>query len=93
LNEEYLLEADNLFAKLHELQKTLQPFSKDKSASKRRLKLRKTVCGKLNTLTDSAAKVKEGAEEVSAAIQLAKQKIYTQSVRTWFWAKCTYSTF
>ncbi|CAJ1948275.1 unnamed protein product [Cylindrotheca closterium] len=71
---EHVLKANSLLEQLDRLQKSIEPFSKNKAVSKRRLKMKKTVCGKLNTLTDSATKVSEVADEVNEAIQLARQE-------------------
>mmetsp|Transcript_32204 Transcript_32204/g.78246 ORF Transcript_32204/g.78246 Transcript_32204/m.78246 type:complete len:724 (-) Transcript_32204:133-2304(-) len=71
---EHVLKAESLLEQLTQLQKSVEPFSKNKTASKRRLKMKKAICGKLNTLTDSAAKVKEIADEVISAIQSARQE-------------------
>lgn len=71
---EYITKAKKLVAQLTQVRASIEPFDKNKAISKRRLGMKKIVRGKVNTLSDNAAKVQEVAMEVSQAITTARQE-------------------
>ena len=54
------------------LRESIEPFEKSKAVGKRRLQMKKIIRGKLNTLSENTAKIREVAEEVSGAIGEAR---------------------
>lgn len=71
---EFVAKAEKLVAQLVQVRKSIEPFEKNKAVSKRRLGMKKVVRGKVNTLSENAAKVQEVAAEVSQAINVARQE-------------------
>jgi hypothetical protein len=71
---EYIAKAKRLVAKLVELRASVEPFEKDKQVSKRRLHMKKTVRGKVNTLNPDPEKIKSIAAEVVNEINLAREE-------------------
>jgi hypothetical protein len=71
---EYITKAKKRVAQLVKLRASVAPFEKSKNASRRRLKMKKTIKGKVNTLSQDAHKIQSVASEVIQAIQEAKQE-------------------
>eukprot|EP00980_Cylindrotheca_fusiformis_P019001 scaffold6374_cov121-Cylindrotheca_fusiformis.AAC.2 len=71
---EYAVKGSKLVAQLVDLRKSIEPFEKSKAVSKRRLQMKKSIRGKVNTLSEDARKVQEVAMEVSQAITAAREE-------------------
>ena len=71
---EYVTKAKKLVTKLVELRASVAPFEKSKNVSMRRLNMKKTVKGKVNTLSQDPNKIQSVAGEVSHAIQQAREE-------------------
>lgn len=71
---DYIMKGKKLVAQLIELRKSIEPFDKSKTVSKRRLQMKKSVRGKVNTLSEDASKVQEVAIDVSQAISAAREE-------------------
>lgn len=71
---EYIVKAKKRVAQLVELRASVAPFEKSKSVSRRRLKMKKIVKGKVNTLSQDAQKIQTVANEVTQAIIEAKEE-------------------
>ncbi|KAL3929842.1 MAG: hypothetical protein SGBAC_012033 [Bacillariaceae sp.] len=71
---EHILKGKKLISQLVKLRQSIEPFDKNKAVSKRRLTMKKIIRGKLNTLSESAAKVQEVCSEINAAISAARQE-------------------
>lgn len=71
---EYITKAKKRVAQLVDLRASVAPFEKSKNVSRRRLKMKKTVKGKVNTLSQDAQKIQSVATEVAQAIQEAKDE-------------------
>lgn len=71
---EYATKAKKLVGKLVELRASVAPFETSKAVSKRRLHMKKTVRGKVNTLTLDPRKIQSVASEVASEIQLAREE-------------------
>jgi myosin heavy subunit len=71
---EYIQKAKKLVADLIPMRQSVEPFETSKSVSKRRLQMKKTVRGKVNTLNEDANKVREVAQEVSQAVSQARSE-------------------
>lgn len=69
---EYIDKAKKLVAQLIQLRASIEPFEKSKAVGKRRLNMKKIVRGKVNTLSESADKIKSVAFEVGKAIAEAR---------------------
>ena len=65
---DYVQKAQKLVTQLVALRESIQPFDQNKAVSKRRLQMKKIVRGKINTLSENAAKIQQVAAEVSQAI-------------------------
>lgn len=70
----YVARAESLIAQLEKVRKSVEPFDKSKTVGKRRLGMKKIVNGKVNTLSDNAAKIQQVAQDVSRAIQEAREE-------------------
>ena len=62
-----------MMAKLVDIRQSVAPFDKSKAVGKRRLAMKK-INGKINTLSDNAAKIQSVAVEVAQAIAQARQE-------------------
>lgn len=71
---EYITKAKKRVAQLVELRASVAPFEKSKNVSRRRLKMKKIVKGKVNTLSQDAGKIQAVANEVTQAILQAKEE-------------------
>ena len=71
---EYLVKAKKLVAKLVDLRASVAPFETSKNVSRRRLDMKKTVKGKVNTLSLDTQKILSVANEVTDAIQKAREE-------------------
>lgn len=71
---DHILKGKKLIAQLVKLRESIEPFENNKAVSKRRLVMKKTIRGKLNTLSESAAKVQEVCAQVNAAISIAREE-------------------
>ena len=71
---EYIAKAKRKVAQLVDLRASVAPFETSTNVSRRRLKMKKTVKGKVNTLSQDAHKIQTVATEVVQAIQQAKQE-------------------
>jgi len=71
---EYIVKAKKRVAQLVELRASVAPFEKSKNVSRRRLKMKKIVKGKVNTLSQDAGKIQTVANEVTQAILKAKEE-------------------
>lgn len=69
---EYVHKAKKLVTQLVAVRDSIEPFDNNKAVSKRRLGMKKIVRGKINTLSENAAKIQEVASEVSRAITEAR---------------------
>jgi hypothetical protein len=69
---EYVHKAKKLVTQLVAVRESIEPFDKNKAVSKRRLGMKKVVRGKINTLSENAAKIQEVATDVSRAITEAR---------------------
>jgi hypothetical protein len=69
---EYIGRAKKLVADLVQVRASVEPFETSKAVSKRRLGVKKVANGKVNTLTEDAAKVRSVAAEVSQSISVAR---------------------
>ena len=69
---EYIEKAKKLVAQLIQLRASIEPFESSKALGKRRLNMKKIVRGKVNTLSESADKIKSVAFEVGKAIAEAR---------------------
>jgi hypothetical protein len=71
---EYIAKAKKRVAQLVDVRASVAPFEKSKNVSRRRLKMKKSVKGKLNTLSQDAHKIQTVATEVAQAIQEAREE-------------------
>lgn len=71
---EHVVKAKKLVAKLEDLRASILPFEKSKNVSRRRLNMKKTVKGKVNTLSQDDRKIESVANEVIMAVQQAKEE-------------------
>lgn len=71
---EYITKAKKRVAQLVELRASVAPFEKSKNVSRRRLKMKKVIKGKVNTLSQDAGKIQSVANEVTQAILQAKEE-------------------
>jgi hypothetical protein len=69
---EYVAKAQKLVQQLVAVRQSIEPFDNNKAVSKRRLGMKKIIRGKINTLSENAAKIQEVAAEVSQAISEAR---------------------
>jgi len=72
--KEYIAKAQKLVAQLVQVRASVEPFDKSKAVSKRRLGMKKIVNGKVNTLAENVDKIRSVAQEVSQAIQAAREE-------------------
>jgi chemotaxis protein histidine kinase CheA len=71
---DYVVKAKKLIAKLVDLRASVAPFEKSKNVSRRRLNMKKTVKGKVNTLSLDAHKILSVANDVTYAVQQAREE-------------------
>ena len=71
---EYIVKAKKRVAQLVELRASVAPFETSKNVSRRRLKMKKIIKGKVNTLSQDAQKIQSVAHEVTQAILQAKEE-------------------
>lgn len=71
---EYVAAAQRLVSKLVLVRESVAPFETSKLVSQRRLRMKKIVNGKVNTLSESVDKIRQVAHEVSDAIHQARQE-------------------
>ena len=58
-DQEHITKAKKLVAQLLQVMALVEPFEQNKTIGKRRLRLKKIVRGKVNTLSENAEKVRE----------------------------------
>ena len=58
-DQEHITKAKTLVAQLLQVRALVEPFEQNKTIGKRRLRLKKIVRGKVNTLSENAEKVRE----------------------------------
>lgn len=71
---EYVAKAQKLVQQLVAVRQSIEPFDNNKAVAKRRLGMKKIIRGKINTLSENAAKIQEVAAEVSQAITEARSE-------------------
>jgi chemotaxis protein histidine kinase CheA len=71
---EYVVKAQKLVAKLVDLRASVAPFEKSKNVLRRRINMKKTVKGKVNTLSLDAHKIQSVANDVTNAVQQAREE-------------------
>lgn len=70
---EHVAKADKLRGQLVELQRSVAVFDTVPTVAKRRLSMKKTVNGRVNTLAENVAKIRLVAAEVLQAVAVARQ--------------------
>lgn len=71
---DYVGRAQKLVAQLVQIRASVEPYEKSDKVKRQRLQMKKLVAGKINTLTESAEKVKSVATEVYQAISAAREE-------------------
>lgn len=71
---DYVGRAEKLMAQLVQVRASVAPFEKSKTMAKRRLNIKKTINGKVNTLSEDAHKIKAVAADISAVIAQTRQE-------------------
>lgn len=71
---EYVVKAQKLVAKLVDLRASVAPFEKSKNVSRRRINMKKTVKGKVNTLSLDAHKIQSVANDLINAVHDAREE-------------------
>jgi hypothetical protein len=71
---EFIAKAKKLVAQLVLIRASVESFEKSKAVGKRRLQMKKVVNGKVNTLSENTQKIREVANDVSQAIEKARDE-------------------
>ena len=69
----FMDEAQKMMEYLDQVRQSIVPFEKSKDVGKRRLAMKRVVNGRVNTLSEDAAKIQAVAADVNAAIAQARQ--------------------